>query len=228
MKNKRLLSPKEAAFELGISVKTVHRWDEAGILRTVRTAGNQRRIPIEEIARLRRRGEGKQGAERCVLYARVASGSQEGHLAQQTERLKEAARARGYEVVQIITEQASSLNERRSGMNSLLSLIGAQAADVVLVEYPDRLVRFGFSYLEQAFGWMGVRLEVLDPPKQLEPSEELVQDVLTIVTVFAGRLYGQRAKGIIRKRVQTALQECAAIPAEGRDGTSQQDHQTAS
>src|SRR5258708_1962429 len=228
MKNKRLLSPKEAAFELGISVKTVQRWDEAGILRTVRTAGNQRRIPIEEIARLRMRGEGKQGAERCVLYARVASGSQEGHWAQQTERLKEAARARGYEVVQIITEQASSLNERRSGMNSLLSLIGAQAADVVLVEYPDRLVRFGFSYLEQAFGWLGVRLEVLDPPNQLHPTDQLVQDVLTIVTVFAGRLYGQRAKGIIRKRVQTALQECAAIPAEGRDGTSQQDHQTAS
>jgi putative resolvase len=222
MKNKRLLSPKEAAAELGISIRTLYRWEEAGNLSTVRTVGNQRRIPIEEIARLRRRGEGKQGAERGVLYARVASGSQEqeGHLAQQTERLKEAARARGYEVVQIITEQASSLNERRSGMNRLLSLIGAQAADVVLVEYPDRLVRFGFSYLEQAFGWMGVRLEVLDPPKQLEPSEELVQDLLTIVTVFAGRLYGHRAKGI-RKRVQTALQECEAIPAEGRDGTSQ-------
>src|SRR5258708_7945155 len=139
MKNKRSLSAKEAAFELGISVKTVQRWDEAGTLRTVRTGGNQRRIPIGEIARLRRRGEGKQGAERCVLYARVASGSQEqeGHLAQQTERLKEAARARGYEVVQIITEQASSLNEQRSGMNSLLRLIGAQAADVLLVEYPE-------------------------------------------------------------------------------------------
>src|ERR1700751_1717694 len=71
MKNKRLLSPKEAAFELGISVKTVHRWDEAGTLRTVRTVGQQRRIPIEEISRLRRLGEGKKGAERCVLYARV-------------------------------------------------------------------------------------------------------------------------------------------------------------
>ena len=89
MKNKRLLSPKEAAFELGISIKTVHRWDEAGKLHTVRTAGNQRRIPIEEISRLRRQGEGKQGAERCVLYARVASARQaeDGNLARQRERL---------------------------------------------------------------------------------------------------------------------------------------------
>jgi putative resolvase len=225
MKNKRLLSPKEAAYELGISIKTVHRWDEAGKLRSVRTAGNQRRIPIEEISRLRRQGSGQ--AERCVLYARISSVRQEqdGNLARQAERLKEAATERGYEVVQVISEQASSLNEHRRGMKKLLALIGEQAVDVVLVEYPDRLVRFGFSYLEEAFRWKGVRLEVLDPPKQLEPTEEVVQDLLTIVTVFAGRLYGHRAKGL-RKRVETVLKECEAQPRE-RYGTSQQDHQIA-
>jgi putative resolvase len=209
MKNKRLLSPKEAASELGISIRTLYRWEAAGNLVAVRTVGNQRRIPIEEIARLRRQGKGKQGAERCVLYARVSSVRQEqdGNLSRQTERLRQAAAKQGYEVVTVITEQASSLNERRRGMKKLLALVGEQAVDVVLVEYPDRLVRFGYSYLEQAFGWMGVRLEVLDPPKQLQPTEELVQDLLTIVTVFAGRLYGHRARGI-RSRVQAALKEC--------------------
>jgi excisionase family DNA binding protein len=89
MKNKRLLSPKEAAAELGISVKTVHRWGEAGKLHTLRTAGNQHRVPIEEISRLRRQGKGEQGAERCALYARVSSVRQEqdGKLARQTARL---------------------------------------------------------------------------------------------------------------------------------------------
>lgn len=71
---------------------------------------------------------------------------------------KEAANERGYQVVQLITEQA--------------------------------------------FAWMDVRLEVLDPPKHQEPTEELIQDLLTRVTVFAGRLYGHRAKGV-RKRVET-------------------------
>jgi putative resolvase len=52
------------------------------------------------------------------------------------------------------------------------------------------LVGFSFGYVEQAFGWKDVRLEVLDPPKRQEPTEELIQDMLTIVTVFAGRLYG--------------------------------------
>src|SRR5713101_450836 len=217
MKNKRSLSPSEAAYELGVSTKTIHRWDEAGKLRTVRTIGNQRRIPIEEIWRLRSQGK---RAERCVLYARVSSVRQEqdGHLARQTARLREAATARGYEVVQMITEQASSLGERRKGMKKLLSLIGEQAVDVVLIEDPDRLMRFGFSYLEQAFRWKDVRLEVLDPPKQQEPAEELIQDMLTIATVFAGRLYGHRAKGL-RKRVETALKECEQ--EEQTDGTSQ-------
>jgi DNA invertase Pin-like site-specific DNA recombinase len=103
--------------------------------------------------------------------------------------LKEAAHARGYDVVAVITEQASSLNERRRGMKKLLTLVGEQAVDVVLIEYPDRLVRFGFSYLDQAFQWQHVRLEVLDQPQAQEPTEELIRDMLAIVTVFAGRLY---------------------------------------
>jgi putative resolvase len=210
MKNKRLLSPKEAASALGISIRTLYRWEEAGNLSTMRTVGNQRRIPLEEIARLRRQGKGKPGAARCVLYARVSSVRQEQDesLSRQTERLRQAAANQGYEVVAVIAEQVSSLNEHRRGMKQLLALIGQQATDVVLVEYPDRLVRFGLGYLEQAFGWMGVRLEVLDPPKQWQPTEEVVQDLLTIVTVFAGRLYGSTLARGIRSRVQTALKEC--------------------
>ena len=225
MRNKRLLHPKEAAEELGISIRTLIRWDKAGKLRTVRTAGNQRRIPVEEIFRLLRRGEPQ--APRCALYARVSSVRQahNGNLSRQTERLKEAAHARGYEVVAVITEQASSLNERRRGMKKLLGLVGEQAVDVVLIEYPDRLVRFGFSYLQQAFQWQHVRLEVLDQLHIQEPPEELIRDMLTIVTVFAGRLYGQRAKGL-RTRVQSALMECEQT-SEERNGTGQADHQVA-
>jgi predicted site-specific integrase-resolvase len=123
-------------------------------------------------------------------------------------------------VVASISEQASSLNEKRKGMKQLLQLVKERAIEVVLIEDPDRLVRFSFGYLEAAFSWQGVRLEVLDPPKQLEPTEELVQDLLTIVTVFAGRLYGHRANGV-RARVKAALKEVE----EGPDGTSATDHE---
>jgi putative resolvase len=169
MKNKRLLTPSEAAAALGISIRTLYRWEEADKLHTVRTVGNQRRIPIEEVSRLCRLGRGQPGAERCELYARVSSVRQEqdGNLSRQMERLKQAADARGYEVVAQLAEQASSLNEKRTGMRKLLRLIKEQAVEVIVLEYPDRLVRFGFSYLEEAFSWQGVRLEVCEPPQHL-------------------------------------------------------------
>jgi predicted site-specific integrase-resolvase len=75
----------------------------------------------------------------------------------------------------------------------------------------------GFGYLVQAFGWRGVRdAEVLEPPQVQEP----IQDMLTIVTVFTERLYGQRATGL-RKRVEATLKEC-----EQADGTGNTHHQT--
>jgi len=218
MKKKAFLSAGEAARALGVSVKTIQRWDKAGLLPVIRTATNQRRIPASAIdSLLRERGS----ALRCAIYARVSSAKQEqeGNLARQTDRLRTVAKERGYQVVAALAEQASSLNEKRGGMKKLLQLIEQQAIDVVLIEYPDRLVRFGFSYLEEMFGWKQVRLEVVEPPKAQTPTEELVQDLLTIVTVFSGRLYGSRAK-----RVRQCVLEC--LKAEEADGTNGSHYQT--
>lgn len=87
---------------------------------------------------------------RCALYARVWSvrQEQEGNLAQQTVHLKETASECGHGTVQVSTEQASSPNERRKGMKRLLALAEQYAIDVMLIAYPDRLIRFGFPYLE--------------------------------------------------------------------------------
>jgi len=88
-------------------------------------------------------------------------------------------------------------------MKQLMGLIKERAIEVILIESPDRLVRFSFGYPEEACSWQGVRLEVLDRAIQLEPTEELVQDLLMIVTVFADRLSGSGAKGV-RARVKAA------------------------
>jgi len=162
MKEKQYLRPVDVARELGVSVKTIQRWDKAGLIKTVRTTGNQRRIPADEILRL----YGQVKEPRCVLYARVSSVRQErdGTLERQVARLVAAATERNYRIVEIIREQASSLNEKRRGVKKLLTLVEKQAVEVALVEYPERLVRVGFGYLEQAFSWRGVRLEMIEEP----------------------------------------------------------------
>jgi putative resolvase len=222
MKKKEFLSAGEAARALGVSVKTIQRWDKAGLLPVIRTATNQRRIPVETIHQLLK-GQGK--ALRCAIYARVSSAKQEqeGNLTRQVERLQRVAQERSYEMVALIQEQASGLNEKRKGLKKLLHLIDHQEIDLVLIDYPDRLVRFGYGYLEETFRWKQVRIEVVEPPKVQTPTEELVADLLSIVTVFSGRLYGSRAKKI-RSCVSHALKDC--LKAEAADGTNRQNNQT--
>ncbi len=222
MKKKAFLSAGEAARALGVSVKTIQRWDKAGLLPVTRTTTNQRRIPVEAIEHLLKTGNPRL---RCAMYARVSSAKQEheGNLMRQTERLRAVAEERGYQIVVQFAEQASGLNENRRGLKKLLQLVDQQAIDLVLIEYPDRLVRFGFHYLEEAFRWKQVRIEVIEPPKAQTPSEELVTDLLSIVTVFSGRLYGSRAKKV-RSCVTKALKEC--LKAEEADGTDSQNDET--
>ena len=103
MKKKEFLSAGEAARALGVSVKTIQRWDKAGLLPVVRTATNQRRIPIDAIHRVL---NAPGTLVRCAIYARVSSAKQEqeGNLTRQGDRLQQAAAERGYQVVALIQE----------------------------------------------------------------------------------------------------------------------------
>ena len=199
MNRKLWMHPQEAAVSLGIAVKTLRRWAKAGKLHVARTAGHQRRIGMAKIQRLQRQGE---QAVRCALYARVSTGlqAQEGNLARLLERLRVAAAEREYQVVQTIAAYAWSLGAKRRGMKKLVSLVEQQAVAVVLLEDPDRLVRFGFSSVQETFRWQQVRLEVLDPPAQVDPTTDLLAAMLTIVTVFSRKRYAYRAHANPRRK----------------------------
>ena len=86
MKKKEFLSAGEAARALGVSVKTIQRWDKAGLLPVTRTVTNQRRIPVDAVHHLLT-AQGK--SLRCAIYARVSSAKQEqeGNLTRKGTRL---------------------------------------------------------------------------------------------------------------------------------------------
>jgi len=63
----------------------------------------------------------------------------------------------------------------------------------VIIAYPDRLTRFGFKTLQQFFQSYGTEIIVLNQEEK-EPKEELVEDLITIISHFAGKLYGMRSR----------------------------------
>ncbi|MHB1612071.1 MAG: recombinase family protein, partial [Sulfobacillus sp.] len=69
----------------------------------------------------------------------------------------------------------------------------------LLIEYPDRLARFGYRYLERYLNSHGVTIESTHVHEPKTSSEELTDDLLTIITVFSARLYGKRSQEFRQK-----------------------------
>ena len=206
MNTEKLLSTGQTAKYLGVTVRTIYRWEEAGRLHPIRLPTGQRRfsrLEVDGVLRSR-----KHMAVRCALYARVSSEKQlaAGNLDRQLERLRQEAGERGYEVAVAIRERASGLNEKRKGLRRLFRLAADGEVDLVLVEFKDRLARFGFAYVVEALDAYGVRVEAVDGPVAVDATQELVRDMLAIVTCFAARLYGSRSKRF-RQKVREAAKE---------------------
>jgi len=187
-----LLRPKEVCHRLGISHSTLSRWVREGRIRAVRTAGGVFRVPESEVRRI---AEGLPISKEvgAVIYARVSSSDQRSDLERQTQYLTQYCSSKGYRVVDALSDVASGLKTDRRGLLKLFDYVVNRQVDVVVVTYRDRLTRFGFEYLEHFFNQYGVRIEVVFGGEPKDAYQELVEDLIEIVTSFAGKLYGLRS-----------------------------------
>jgi len=188
----RLLPPREACKRFGISFITLKRWIYSGKIRAVRTPTGRWMIPESEIERII---SGKVEVEevRAVIYARVSSSDQRGDLERQIQYLTQYCFAKGYRVVDVLSDIASGLKTNRRGLMKLFNYVVNRRVDVVVITYKDRLTRFGFEYLEYFFKQFGVKIEAVYGEEPRDAYQELVEDLLAIVTSFAGKLYGMRS-----------------------------------
>jgi len=185
----KLLRLSEACERLGIHPNTLRKWDKQGKIRVVRTIGGRRRIPESEVERLM--GVVKPDLSRkAIIYCRVSFHDQKGDLERQKESLLNYAKSRGYEVASILEDVASGLNEDRESLNKLFDMVEKHEIGVVVVGFKDRLTRFGFRYLERYFASHGVRIEVVNGEEPKNAYQELVEDLIALVSSFAGKLYG--------------------------------------
>lgn len=185
---------KEASKILGVSVRRLQIWDKEGKIRCVRTPGGRRRIPESELKRLLGIKE-PDVSKKAMVYVRVSSHDQKqkGDLDRQKQSLLEYAKSRGYEVIQVLEDVASGLNENRKSLRRLFDMVEKKEVGVVIVAFKDRLTRFGFSYLERYFASHGIRIEVVNGEEPKDAYQELVEDLIALVSSFADKLYGLRS-----------------------------------
>ena len=122
-----------------------------------------------------------------ALYARVSNHDQRADLDRQLARLSAYAAEHDLHVVEIVAEVGSGLNGKR---RNLLRLLSDANITAVVVEHRDRFARFGSEYLEASLAASGRRLIVVDPA---EMNDDLVQEMISVLTSFCARLYGRRS-----------------------------------
>lgn len=135
-----------------------------------------------------------------ALYARVSSHDQKADLDRQVARLAEFAAGQEWRVVDVVKEIGSGLNGHRRG---LMRLLRNPAVRTVVVEHRDRLIRFGFEYVEAALAAQGRMLRVIEAD---EVADDLVRDMTEVLTSLCARLYGKRAAANKAKRALEAIQ----------------------
>jgi len=195
MSSERLLKPREFCSLVGISYQTFKRWVREGRIMVVRTPTGRIRVPYSVVEHMLK-GQTREGEVRevgAVIYARVSSSDQRSDLERQVQYLTQYCSAKGYRVVDVLSDVASGLNTGRKGLLKLFDYVVNRQVDVVVVTYRDRLTRFGFEYLEYFFKQYGARIEVVYGEEPKDAYQELVEDLIAVVTSFTGKLYGVRS-----------------------------------
>lgn len=204
------ISTGKAAKLLGVTVKTLQRWEREGRLIPVgRTDSNRRLYTITQIKTFIGMRHSKQcEATRVVAYCRVSSTAQKPDLVNQRRVLEEFIVARGMANVEFIEEVGGGLNFKRKKFLILMEEMGRREIKTLILAHRDRLTRFGFEWFEHYAKAQGCEILVLNQ-ERLSPEQEMVQDLMTIVHCFSSRLYG--LKNYRKKLDEVLKQEVNAV-----------------
>lgn len=182
--------PKDFAALLGVTVRTLQRWDNDGILHAYRTPTNRRYYTYDQY--LQFKGIKADIYTRdVVIYARVSTKNQKDDLQNQVEFLKQFCNARGMVVNQCIEDFGSGLNYNRKKWNDLLDQVMENKIQTIVISNKDRFIRFGYDWFEKFCNKFNTEIIAVNNDT-FSPNEELVQDIISILHVFSCRLYGLR------------------------------------
>ena len=207
----KYVTPEKARRHFNVSDNTLRKWDQEGKIETIRV-GTHRRYKIEYTNQLG-------GTKQKICYGRVSSTSQKDDLRRQVQFFK-----LNYPDHTIITDIGSGINFKRKGLKTILDLAIKGNIEQVVVTHKDRLCRFGFELYEGIIKEQSNGEILVLNHQKTSPEKELVDDLISIITVFSSRLYGLRSNSIKNKiRTQIKDSENQIITIEGREGTTSTD-----
>lgn len=197
--DKYMYKPKDFAELIGVSVKTLQRWDNDGILIAKRNPKNRRYYTHEQLMEYLNISK---TTDKIVIYSRVSTSNQKQDLENQIEFLKQFANARGMIVSDVYTDIGSGLNYNRKMWNKLIKECMEGKVKTIIISNKDRFIRFGFDWYESLLKDYGTNIIIVNN-ESMSPQEEMIQDLVSIIHMFSCKVYGLRKykKAILNENV---------------------------
>lgn len=176
---------------IDVNPQTLRNWDKEGKLKPayVNPDTGYRYYSEEQL----QEQLGKIAEEKIVVgYCRVSSKKQQADLERQVQNMKTYLLAQG-KPFKIVTDIGNDINYNKKGLNEVIDLVMDKKVSKIVVLYKDRLVRFGYELIKNICDKNNVSIEIIDHNEKSE-QEEVVEDLVQIITVFSCKLQGKRFK----------------------------------
>ena len=183
-------SPQEFGKLIGRTTNTLQKWDRNGILRAHRSPTNRRYYTHDQYLQYRGLVAQEQGL--TIVYARASGVAQKPDLANQINALEAYCKQQSIKVDEWMSDIGSGLNYKRKQFLRLMEMVELGQVRRIVIAHRDRLVRFGYDYFEAFCQRHNTEIVVING-EAMSPEQELVRDLLAIITVFGARLHGLRS-----------------------------------
>ena len=190
---------------IGKTNQTLRNWDKDGTLKPHHVSeSGYRYYSQEQLNHFLGLKQEVQLNKKTIGYCRVSSNKQKDDLERQIDNVKTYMYAKGYSF-EIISDIVSGINYNKKGLNQLIDMITNSEVEKIVILYKDRLIRFGYELIENICNKYGTTIEIIDNTEKTE-EQELVEDMIEIVTVFSERLQGKRANKA-KKMIKELLED---------------------
>ncbi len=200
--NKKYVKGCEASKIIGVHQRTLYLWEKKGLIEVIRTGGKMRLYNVEKYVKENETIKeninnnsiddynelDKLKNKLNICYVRVSSNSQKDDMKRQKEMM-----VKMYPKHTIIEDIGSGLNLNKRGIKKIITLAIEGKINELVVAYRDRLTRFGFELIEELINkYSKGKIIIMNEKEHIEPEEELVKDVMSIMNVYVAKMNGLR------------------------------------
>ena len=177
-----LITIREASDLLGVSIKTLRRWEQQGKITSIRTPGGHRRYRRQDIL------QSGQANRTIIGYARVNRPEQKPQLDTQTRALEESCSQQG-QPFEILTDIGNGVSHNHPNLMRLVEMMCDGGLECLVLTHPESVGRFCHDFILGLCGLFKIQVILLNQPQESIAAEDLMEDLQALVTICYNRLY---------------------------------------